>query len=181
MVRRDEAIETARGLRWIEWQDVSVRGSVRGRPEVQSVGRDVTARRDAEQAAARARDAAEAASQAKSRFLATVTHEIRTPLGGILGMADLLLHTGLSPDQATYANAVKTSGGALLSLIDEILDFSKIEAGRLDLDEKPFDARPPGRGCRGAARSPCPRQGPGDRRLRLLERAAPGRRGMPGV
>jgi PAS domain S-box-containing protein len=138
VVRRDEAIETASGLRWIEWQDVLVRGPVRGRPEVQSVGRDVTARRDAEQAAARARDAAEAANQAKSRFLATVTHEIRTPLGGILGMADLLLRTRLSPDQVTYANAVKTSGDALLSLIDEILDFSKIEAGRLDLEEKPF-------------------------------------------
>ncbi len=138
VVRRDEAIETASGLRWIEWQDVLVRGPVRGRPEVQSVGRDVTARREAEQAAARARDAAEAANQAKSRFLATVTHEIRTPLGGILGMADLLLRTRLTPDQVTYANAVKTSGDALLSLIDEILDFSKIEAGRLDLEEKPF-------------------------------------------
>jgi PAS domain S-box-containing protein len=138
LVRRDEAIATASGLRWIEWQDVPVRGAGRGRPETQSVGRDVTARRQAERDAALARDSAEAASKAKSRFLATVTHEIRTPLGGILGLADLLLDTRLAPDQTTYAKAIKTSGEALLSLIDEILDFSKVEAGHIELDERPF-------------------------------------------
>jgi PAS domain S-box-containing protein len=138
VLRRDEAIETAAGLRWIEWQDVPVRSPGRDRPDMQSVGRDVTARREAERSSARARDAAEAASQAKSRFLATVTHEIRTPLGGILGLTDLLLDTRLAPDQATYATAIKSSGETLLSLIDEILDFSKVEAGHIELDEKPF-------------------------------------------
>ena len=132
----DQKIAAADGARWIAWREVNVRSD--GSSEMQSVGRDVTDRVNAERALAEARDQAEAANRAKSRFLAMVSHEIRTPLNGILGMADLLGDTPLSPEQSTYLKAVKTSGETLLSLIEEVLDFSKIEAGRLDLAARPF-------------------------------------------
>jgi PAS domain S-box-containing protein len=133
----DQKIATAEGPRWIAWREVTVRTGAGA--EVQSVGRDVTDRAQAERALTGARDQAEAANHAKSRFLAMVSHEIRTPLNGILGMSDLLLDTTLTPEQLTYTRAVKTSGETLLVLIEQILDFSKIEAGRLDLDAQPFD------------------------------------------
>ncbi|MCB1536647.1 MAG: response regulator [Rhodoblastus sp.] len=93
-------------------------------------------------AAAAARDRAEAASEAKSRFLATVSHEIRTPLNGILGMTDLLASMKLDAEAQSYLAAIRTSGEALGTLIDEILDFSRIEAGRLELDSAPFALAP---------------------------------------
>ncbi len=132
----DQKIAVPGGARWIAWREVSVR--VDGGSEVQSVGRDMTDRVLAEHALADARDQAEAASRAKSRFLAMVSHEIRTPLNGILGMADLMGDTPLSPEQTTYLDAMKTSGDTLLSFIEEMLDLAKIEAGRLDLEARPF-------------------------------------------
>ncbi|WP_019403869.1 MULTISPECIES: ATP-binding protein [unclassified Chelatococcus] len=135
----DEAIDFRSGIVWISWIETLAIGD--SGAERQRVGRDVTSRVAAEHDLLDARHRAEAASEAKSRFLATVSHEVRTPLNGILGMADLLADTRLDPEQATYVRAVKTSGEVLLSLIDDILDFSKIEAGKIALVQEPFDLR----------------------------------------
>jgi PAS domain S-box-containing protein len=134
----DQRITTPLGARWIAWREGFVRHDAGQPAELQSVGRDVTDRTETERALSDARDQADAANRAKSRFLAMASHEIRTPLNGIIGMGGLLLDTTLTPEQTTYARAVKTSGEALMALIEELLDYSKIEAGKLDLDQRPF-------------------------------------------
>jgi len=134
----DQRIATPLGPKWIAWREGLIRSDAGGPAELQCVGRDVTDRTETERALADARDQADAANRAKSRFLAMASHEIRTPLNGIIGMSGLLLDTPLTPEQTTYAKAVKSSGDALLSLIEELLDYSKIEAGKIDLEHRPF-------------------------------------------
>jgi PAS domain S-box-containing protein len=134
----DQRVETALGPRWIAWREGLVRTDANHPAELQCVGRDVTNRTETERAIGDARDHANAANRAKSRFLAMTSHEIRTPLNGIIGMSGLLLDTSLTPEQTTYAKAVKASGDALLLLIEELLDYSKIEAGKIDLESRPF-------------------------------------------
>ena len=102
---------------------------------------DVTEWDRTQQALRVAREAAEAASRARSQFLAVMSHEIRTPLNGILGFAELLGGTGLTPEQDIYTGTIRESGRHLLALLSDVLDFSKIDSGALELEYAPFAPR----------------------------------------
>ena len=103
------------------------------------ISRDITERKRADEALQEAKLAAESANLAKSQFLANMSHEIRTPLSAVCGMAEVLLDSGLTPEQREFAEIIHRSGNGLVAMLNDVLDFSKIEAGKLELEAIPFD------------------------------------------
>ena len=127
--------------RWILARGTAVRNEADVPTRIVGINIDVTDRREGEEALRHAKEAAEAASQAKSQFLANMSHEIRTPMNGVLGMAELLLQCPLGEKERHLTESIHRSGTALLAIINDILDFSKVEAGKLRLETIPFEVR----------------------------------------
>ncbi|SIQ70852.1 Signal transduction histidine kinase [Rhizobium sp. RU20A] len=121
------------GMRVYDWHNILLRDAETGQLTMHSIGRDMTREERVMRVNEAARLSAEEANRAKSQLLATVSHDIRTPLSGILGMSNLLSQTRLTREQANYLAGMQQSGHALVQLVEDLLDFSSMEAGRFEL------------------------------------------------
>lgn len=129
---------TSNGYRWFEARGVTM-SNEQGEQHFTGAIRDITTRRQTEQALENARDEAVQASRLKTEFLANISHEIRTPLNGVIGMTNMLLSTNLNVEQRHYARTIREAGQSLLSIINDILDLSILEAGQLRIESSDFD------------------------------------------
>jgi PAS domain S-box-containing protein len=140
-VTREIMVNSIAGERWFQVLDVPIRDEKLGGSAVLSVARDISQFKRTEMLQAEATAKAQDASNSKSRFLAMVSHEMRTPLNGILGMSKLLSGTSLTGEQKSYNAALADSGKTLLHLIEDMLDLTMIEAGRFERREEIFEVR----------------------------------------
>jgi PAS domain S-box-containing protein len=127
--------------RWVYSRATIVGGELGTARERVGMTIDITERKLAEESLKRSKELAEAATRAKSEFLAKMSHEIRTPMNGVLGMLELALETALQPDQKDYVDTARASAANLLGIINDILDVSRIEARKMELESIPFSLR----------------------------------------
>ena len=123
---------------WFSWTNRAILDPEGQVQEYQAVGHNITPRKEAEAALQKAKEAAESADRAKSEFIAIVSHEIQTPINGVIGFCKLLQDTALTAEQKECVEMIRSCGGMLEVLVNDILDLSKIEAGRIDLRPMPF-------------------------------------------
>ncbi|MBT9495024.1 MAG: hypothetical protein IV107_22330 [Paucibacter sp.] len=137
-VKADFELRTKAGLCWHGINASPMRDPATGEPVLLLNARDIADLKASQAALETAREAAEAASQAKSSFLANMSHEIRTPMNGVLGLTELVLLTELTDKQRKFIELAHNSAKGLMVIINDLLDVAKIEAGRVLIEQSPF-------------------------------------------